>query len=90
MPHTPHSGPLAHALHPVRALPYLTRWRLTLACSALKAGGERLAAIARQIGYDSAMAFSLAFRRMYGVSHGRYRIKSRVARDSDAVNVAEP
>jgi AraC-like DNA-binding protein len=56
----------------------------------LKAGDERLAAIVRQIGYDSATAFSLAFRRMYGVSPGRYRIKSRVARDSDAVNVAEP
>ncbi|CAB3658306.1 hypothetical protein LMG22037_01319 [Paraburkholderia phenoliruptrix] len=43
---------------------------LSITC-ALKAGDEPLAAIARQIGYESATAFSLAFRRMYGVSPGR-------------------
>ncbi|WP_445164862.1 AraC family transcriptional regulator [Paraburkholderia phenoliruptrix] len=72
-------------------LEYLTRWRLTLACSALKAGDEPLAAIARQIGYESATAFSLAFRRMYGVSPGRYRVRSRVGRGggAGAVSIAE-
>ncbi|MEV0353525.1 AraC family transcriptional regulator [Nonomuraea sp. NPDC050680] len=34
---------------------------------------DRLAAIARQIGYTSEFAFSRAFSRTFGVAPGRYR-----------------
>lgn len=54
-------------------LEYLTRWRLMLARNALKTGTEPLGSIARQIGYESDTAFSLAFKRAYGISPGRYR-----------------
>lgn len=70
-------------------LEYLTRWRLMLARGALKTGDEPLAAIARQIGYDSDTAFSLAFRRMHGISPGRFRTQSRTAHKAGAVDIIE-
>jgi transcriptional regulator GlxA family with amidase domain len=60
-------------------LEYLTRWRMTLARDALKTNSETLATVAAQIGYESETAFSLAFKRMFNESPGRYRTRVRAA-----------
>lgn len=60
-------------------LEYLIRWRLALARDALRTGNDSLAAIARRVGYDSDTAFSLAFKRRYAISPGRYRMRARAA-----------
>jgi AraC-like DNA-binding protein len=46
---------------------YLTRWRLTLAAQALRAGGDAIARIAERSGYDSEASFTRAFKREFGV-----------------------
>jgi AraC-like DNA-binding protein len=56
-------------------LEYLTRWRMTIARDALRREDANLAAIAEAIGYESDTAFSLAFKRMFGSSPGRYRTR---------------
>jgi AraC-like DNA-binding protein len=56
-------------------LEYLTHWRMTIARNALKRDNANLASIAEAIGYESDTAFSLAFKRMFGSSPGRYRIR---------------
>jgi AraC-like DNA-binding protein len=40
---------------------YLTRWRMQVAASRLARGGEKVAAIALEVGYDSEAAFNRAF-----------------------------
>jgi AraC-like DNA-binding protein len=56
-------------------LEYLTHWRMTIARNALKRDNANLATIAETIGYESDTAFSLAFKRMFGSSPGRYRMR---------------
>jgi AraC-like DNA-binding protein len=56
-------------------LEYLTRWRMTIARDALRREDANLATIAEAIGYESDMAFSLAFKRRFGSSPGRYRTR---------------
>ncbi|MEH6487979.1 MULTISPECIES: AraC family transcriptional regulator [Hyphomonas] len=51
---------------------YLTAWRLTLAKDLLRKRGLSVSAIARQVGYSSASAFSVAFGRSTGMSPARY------------------
>jgi len=50
---------------------YLARWRMALAKDALIRGGKTLDRIAGEIGYESASAFSTAFRKRLGCSPGR-------------------
>jgi AraC-like DNA-binding protein len=45
---------------------YLARWRMSLAQDALSRGGKTLDYLAEEIGYESASAFSTAFRRRLG------------------------
>jgi AraC-like DNA-binding protein len=52
---------------------YLTGWRLSHAADLLTTTDATLEAIARQVGYSSAFAFSAAFKRTRGVSPSRYR-----------------
>jgi AraC-like DNA-binding protein len=54
-------------------LEYLMRWRMTIARDALRREDANLATIAEAIGYESDTAFSLAFKRRFGSSPGRYR-----------------
>jgi AraC-like DNA-binding protein len=61
-------------------LEYLTRWRMTIARQALRREGANLATIAMSIGYESDTAFSLAFKRQFGGSPGRYRLLGRTER----------
>ena len=51
---------------------YLTRWRMALAKDALIRGVKGLDRIADEIGYESASAFSTAFRKRLGCSPGRF------------------
>nr|WP_245354292.1 AraC family transcriptional regulator [Brachybacterium sacelli] len=56
---------------------YLAGWRLCLAADLLQDGDDTLGAIARQVGYANAYAFSAAFTREYDVRPSRYRSRSR-------------
>lgn len=51
---------------------YLSRWRMALAKDALIRGAKTLDRIADEIGYESASAFSTAFRKRLGCSPGRF------------------
>lgn len=51
---------------------YLARWRMALARDALLQGTKTLERIAEEIGYESASAFSTAFRRRQGCPPGRF------------------
>jgi len=51
---------------------YLARWRMALAKDALTRGVKSLDRIADQIGYESASAFSTAFRKRLGTAPGKF------------------
>lgn len=51
---------------------YLGRWRMALARDALLRGGKPLERLAEEIGYESASAFSTAFRRRHGCAPGSF------------------
>jgi AraC-like DNA-binding protein len=51
---------------------YLARWRMALAKDALTRGGTSLDRLAEEIGYESASAFSTAFRRRVGCAPGGF------------------
>jgi len=51
---------------------YLSRWRMALAQDALSRGARSLDRLAADIGYESASAFSTAFRRRIGCSPGTF------------------
>jgi len=52
---------------------YLASWRMQLAARALADGRAKVAAVAREVGYDSEAAFSRAFKRATGVSPAAWR-----------------
>src|SRR5690606_41726412 len=58
---------------------YLGRWRMALAKDALIQGTKTLDRIADEIGYESASAFSTAFRKRLGCSPGRFARSGAVA-----------
>ena len=45
---------------------YLARWRIQIAAPLLADGDAKVAAVGRQVGYDSEAAFSRAFKRIVG------------------------
>lgn len=51
---------------------YLSRWRMALAKDSLGRGGTSLDRLAAEIGYESASAFSTAFRRRVGCAPGAF------------------
>ncbi len=53
-------------------LTYVTRWRMTVAADLLERG-ERIADVAREVGYDNEFAFAKAFKRVRGEAPGRLR-----------------
>lgn len=59
-------------------LTYVTRWRMTVAADLL-AHGDRIAAVAQQVGYDNEFAFAKAFKRVRGVAPGQHRRQYRAA-----------
>jgi len=56
---------------------FLTRWRLQLAAEALLASGRTMESIARDAGYESAGAFSAAFKRAFGKPPSIWRRRRR-------------
>jgi AraC-like DNA-binding protein len=56
-------------------LTYVTRWRMTVAADLL-ARGDRIAAVAGQVGYDNEFAFAKAFKRVRGIAPGQHRRRS--------------
>lgn len=58
---------------------YLTRWRMCLATKLLGETDLSLDEIASRVGYETAAAFSKAFRRSHGSAPGRFRIEARAA-----------
>lgn len=52
---------------------YLTQWRLQLAARMLSDGSQKVAAVARAVGYESEAAFSRAFKRFAGVPPAHWR-----------------
>ncbi|GIF63758.1 AraC family transcriptional regulator [Asanoa ishikariensis] len=57
-------------------LDYLTGWRIELAADRLRRGDGTLASIARDVGYGSESALSVAFKRVTGASPAAYRASS--------------
>ncbi|GGZ39034.1 AraC family transcriptional regulator [Asticcacaulis endophyticus] len=62
---------------------YLARWRMALAKDALLHGAKSLDRIADEIGYESASAFSTAFRKRLGCPPGKF---ARILGDNDPGN----
>jgi transcriptional regulator GlxA family with amidase domain len=58
---------------------YLTRWRMCLATKLLVDSDDGLEEIASKVGYETAAAFSKAFRRSYATSPGRFRDVARTS-----------
>ncbi len=56
---------------------FLTKWRLQLAAEFLLATPRSVESIAHEAGYESASAFSAAFRRTFGKAPSRWRKRSR-------------
>ena len=52
---------------------YLTGWRIQLAADRLRNGRDGIARIAGEIGYESEAAFARAFKRVTGMTPGRWR-----------------
>ena len=52
---------------------YLAHWRMQLAARLLSDGSTKVAAIARDVGYDSEAAFSRGFKKIVGVSPATWR-----------------
>ena len=67
---------------------YLSRWRMTLAQDALSRGDTSLERLAQEVGYESASAFSTAFRRRIGCSPGAFARSRRAAAMPAVKNVA--
>lgn len=64
---------------------YIRRRRLTCALTDLQATGEKVIDIAVKYGYDSADAFCVAFKRLYGVTPSRARKTGRALQRYDRV-----
>ncbi|MEC3974198.1 AraC family transcriptional regulator [Amycolatopsis sp. H20-H5] len=58
-------------------LTYLTGWRMTLGADLLRDTETSVAAVAREVGYEDAFAFSVAFKRARGVSPSAWRRQAR-------------
>jgi AraC-like DNA-binding protein len=52
---------------------YLTRWRMQLAARLLSEGPAKVAAVGRDVGYESEAAFSRSFKKLTGVSPLEWR-----------------
>ena len=62
-----------HAVLGQAPIEYLTCWRMQLAAERIRIGNGSLAAIAADVGYDFEAAFHRAFKRVTGVTPGRWR-----------------
>jgi AraC-like DNA-binding protein len=63
---------------------YLTRWRMTRAANLLRGRDGNLERTAGAVGYRSGTVFAKAFKRVTGVSPGRYRRAALLAAEAPA------
>ena len=61
---------------------YVTSWRMQIAADRIRNGGDSLAAIAADVGCESEAAFNRAFKRVTGVTPGRWRVGNATAGDA--------
>lgn len=54
---------------------YLASWRIQLAAERLRSSNDALASIASEVGYESVAAFNRAFKRITGLTPGRWRLR---------------
>jgi AraC-like DNA-binding protein len=66
-------GERFHALIGKPPIEYLIGWRIQLAADRLRHGRDGIARIAGDIGYESEAAFNRAFKRVTGMSPGKWR-----------------
>lgn len=69
---------LAERFHNYVGVPpmqYLARWRMQLAANLLASGSDKVAAVARQVGYEAEAAFSRAFKKLVGMSPAAWRAR---------------
>lgn len=52
---------------------YLAAWRMQVAAQRLRQGGTKVAALAREVGYESVAAFSRAFKKATGAAPAEWR-----------------
>ncbi|MFA5951778.1 MAG: AraC family transcriptional regulator [Hyphomicrobium sp.] len=52
---------------------YVTGWRMQLAADRIRNSNDSLAAVAADVGYESEAAFDRAFKRVTGLTPGRWR-----------------
>jgi AraC-like DNA-binding protein len=52
---------------------YVTSWRIQLSAARLRSTGDAIGKIAAEVGYESEAAFNRAFKRVTGVTPGRWR-----------------
>lgn len=67
---------------------YLTRWRMCIAVKLLSETALSLDEIAARVGYETAAAFSKAFRRIHSSAPGRFRTDTRRRGDEAAATKA--
>jgi AraC-like DNA-binding protein len=73
------------------AMQYLAQWRIQIAARLLIDGAAKVAAVARDVGYESEAAFSRAFKRLVGVSPAQWRQQGHAtARRPKPSGQAEP
>jgi AraC-like DNA-binding protein len=58
---------------------YLALWRMQIAARRLADGSAKVAAVGREVGYDSEAAFSRAFKKIVGVPPATWRDKTAVS-----------
>jgi AraC-like DNA-binding protein len=56
---------------------YVTSWRMQIASDRIRNTDESLAAIAADVGYESEAAFNRAFKRVTGITPGRWRTEPK-------------
>lgn len=57
----------------VPPMQYLARWRMQLAANLLATGTTKIAAVAREVGYEAEAAFSRAFKKLTGKSPSQWK-----------------
>jgi AraC-like DNA-binding protein len=64
---------------------YVASWKMQKSLTLLADGGTKLSEIARQVGYETDAAYSKAFRRVVGMTPGKYRAQKLTVDDEGSI-----